>query len=54
MADSSSTAWKYRGTLKVTELAIIAPTKFERMRPARGLWMINFSGIMGSGTWPST
>lgn len=54
VADSSRTAWKNRGTLKVTALLIIAPTLFARISPARGLWMISLSGIMGSGTRDST
>jgi hypothetical protein len=50
VALSSSTAWKYSGMLKVTALAMMAPMKFPRMRPARGLFTIRVRGMMGRAT----
>lgn len=54
VADSKRTAWKKRGMLKRTPLMRIAPMKFEKMMLARGVDVMIFKGMMGSGTMVST
>jgi len=54
VADSRSTAWKYRGMLKVTALEMMAPILLLIIRPPRGFLSISFRGMMGRSTYDST
>jgi len=53
VALSRSTAWKYNGMLNVMALAMMAPVKFAKIRPARGLRISRGRGMIGRVTMDS-
>lgn len=54
VADSSKTAWKYRGMLKRIAFVTTPPMLFEMIRLDRGFFSSKSKGMMGSSTYDST